>query len=61
MFAYNDFTTGLEQSLVESKTELETLQDKVSSLSVQLMDKKEKNQQLMEEMRGTCMRSYCFY
>ena len=53
MFAVYDSTTGLEQSLVESKREIETLQEMISSLSVQLMDKEEKSQQLMEEMRGT--------
>ena len=52
--------TGLEQSLAQSREEIEMLQEKISSLSVQLLDKEEKikqlieeNQQLIEQMRGT--------
>ena len=55
VWMWADITVRLEQSLVESKEEIE-IQEKISLLSVQLMDRDERNQLLIEETRGThCM------
>ena len=46
--------TGLEDTLVESKEEIELLQkQKLSLLSVELIEREEKIQQLLEDIPGT--------
>lgn len=44
---------GQEEALVKSKEEIEALQERAASLSVQLIEREEKIQQLQEDIKGT--------
>ena len=42
----------VERSLVDSKKEIEALQQKITTQSIQLLETKEMNQQLTENMKS---------